>query len=62
MGLLRLLTNPVVMGRGPGIVAQPWQVYGEFRDDRRVVFAIERNGVECVWRELMTRSGVGPSS
>ena len=46
MGLLRLLTNPIVMGRGPRTVTQAWQVYGEFRDDRRVVFSIEPNGVE----------------
>lgn len=62
MGLLRLLTNPSVMGRTPRTIAQAWEVFTQFRTDRRVVFAGEPLGVESAWRQFMTGPGVGPSS
>lgn len=62
MGLLRLLTNPNVMGRSPRTIPQAWEIFAQLRGDRRLVFATEPNGVEPAWREFMTRPGVGPSS
>ena len=62
MGLLRLLTNPSVMGGAPRTIAQAWETFTLLRGDRRLVFAAEPDGVESSWRELMTRAGVGPSS
>ena|SRR6266404_7325516 len=62
MGLLRLLTNPSVMGRSPRSIAQAWEIFRQLRDDRRIVFTIERNNVDSTWRQLMTQAGVGPSS
>ena len=50
MGLLRLLTDPKVMGAG--VLNQPaaWQVYDRMRSDVRVGFAVEPPGLEKVWR------------
>jgi predicted nucleic acid-binding protein len=62
MGLLRLLTNPKVMGRAPRTVVQPWETFVQLRADRRSVFATEPEGVEPAWRQLMSHVGVGPSS
>ena len=62
MGLLRLLTNSSVMGRGPRTIVQAWETFPQLRADRRSVFAIEPDGVESAWRQLMTQAGVGPSS
>ena len=62
MGLPRLLTNSSVMGRGPRTIVQAWDTFAQLRSDRRSVFAIEPNGVESAWRQLMTQAGVGPSS
>ena len=62
MGLLRLLTNPNVMGRAPRTVAQAWEVFTQLRVDRRLLFMTEPDGLESAWRALMTQAGVGPSS
>ena len=62
MGLLRLLTNPSVMGRAPRTIVQSWDAFAQLRADRRVIFATEPGVVESAWRQLMTLAGVGPSS
>ena len=62
MGLLRLLTNSSVMGRGPRTIVQAWETFAQLRADRRSVIAVEPDGVESAWRQLMTQAGVGPSS
>jgi toxin-antitoxin system PIN domain toxin len=62
MGLLRLLTNPNVMGRAPRTIGQAWDVFTQLRRDRRLLFMAEPEGVESVWRGFMTQPGVGPSS
>jgi toxin-antitoxin system PIN domain toxin len=62
MGLLRLLTNPNVMGRAPRTVVQAWDIYAQLGADRRLVFATEPDSIEYGWRRLMTQAGVGPSS
>ena len=60
--LLRLLTNSSVMGRAPRTIVQAWETLAQLRADRRSVFAIEPDGIEAAWRQLMTQAGVGPSS
>jgi len=62
MGMLRLLTSAAVMGGAPRTIAQAWEIYRLFHTARRLIFANESSGVESVWRQLMTQSGVGPSS
>jgi hypothetical protein len=62
MGLLRLLTNHAVMGRAPRTIAQAWEVFTQLRSDRRLLFAVEPDGVESAWRQAVTQLGVGPSS
>jgi hypothetical protein len=62
MGLLRLLTNPNVMGRAPRTIGQAWDVFTQLRRDRRLLFMAEPEGVESAWRGFMTQPGVGPSS
>ena len=65
MGLLRLLTNSSVMGRGPRTIVQAWDTFAQLRADRRSVFAIEPDGVESacrlpsVPRRRQQRQGVG---
>ena len=44
MGLLRLLTNSSVMGRGPRTIVQAWDTFAQLRADRRSVLAIELDG------------------
>jgi len=62
MGLLRLLTNPKVMGRAARTIIQAWETVAQLRADRRSVFAAEPDGVESTWRDNMTQAGVGPSA
>ena len=62
MGLLRLLTNPAVMGRRPRSIPQAWDAYSRLRDDRRIVFSVEEVGIEVAWRQLMATPDIGPSS
>jgi toxin-antitoxin system PIN domain toxin len=62
MGLLRLLTNPNVMGRAPRTIVQAWDAFAQLQADRRLVFAAEPDGVDSAWRQLMTQAGIGPSS
>jgi hypothetical protein len=62
MGMLRLLTNPNVMGRAPRSIVQAWDIFAQLRADRRLVFATEPDRIESAWRKLMTQPGVGPSS
>jgi len=56
------LTNYNVMGRAPRTIVQAWEIFGQLRADRRLAFASEPDRLEFVWRQLMTRAGVGPSS
>ena len=46
LGLLRLSTNPAVMGGQPLTVAQAWQVYDAFRHLPEVALAAEPEGCE----------------
>ena len=60
MGLLRLLTNPHVMGKDICSAASAWAVLDSFAADSRVVFAVEPDGLVQAWRETArdTHSGV----
>ncbi len=62
IALFRLLTNPHVMGGAPRTTVEAWDIFLQLRGDRRVVFASDLEQVDAVWRELMTQSGIGPSS
>jgi uncharacterized protein len=62
MSLLRLLTNPHVMGGSPRTIAGAWAIFDDLRQDRRIVFAPDYEHVNTIWRDSMTQPGVGPSS
>jgi predicted nucleic acid-binding protein len=62
MGLLRLLTNPHVMGRAPRTASQAWEIFLQLRRDRRVLFAADREQIDLTWRQFMAQQGIGPSS
>ncbi len=52
MGLLRLLTNPRVMGPDLIGVRQAWKVYRQLFQDSRTVFIIEPPDVEATWQAI----------
>jgi toxin-antitoxin system PIN domain toxin len=62
VGLLRLLTNPHVVPLATAIIQLAWDRIEQLRTDRRVVFSPETQAIEPIWRDLMTRRGVGPSA
>jgi toxin-antitoxin system PIN domain toxin len=61
LGLLRLLTNPRVMG--PHVMTQlrAWQAFDELHQDLRVSFLTELPHVELSLRQLTDGSGSGPN-
>jgi len=61
MGLLRLLTNPIVMGRDALIGAKAWHVVDELLDRENIGFVKEPDGIEKVWRELTPPGRIGPN-
>ncbi len=61
MGFLRLLTNAHVMGRDVVSPVEAWQVYDEWRNDDRVIFAPERTGFSEEWRRLGHLISGGPN-
>jgi uncharacterized protein len=62
MGILRLLTNSKVLGRGVRTVSQAWQIQHALRADPRVVVAEEPDGLEPFWEQLMNQPGAGHAS
>src|SRR3982751_3846122 len=62
MALLRLLTNPHVMGRSPRTIVEAWEIFTGLRRDQRVVFATDQERVDAVWSQFMIQPGTGPSS
>ena len=52
LGLLRLLSNPVVMGSRACATEQAWQVYDTMMSDDRFSFRDEPVGLETKLREL----------
>ena len=61
MGLLRLLTNPHVMGGDVLTSAQAWKVLDSFRQDSRIVFSSEPPELESHWRHLSGKGVSGPN-
>jgi hypothetical protein len=55
MSLLRLLSNPAVMGADVVERSGAWNAVDEFRADTRVVWADEPPHLEPVWRALSAR-------
>lgn len=51
VGLLRLLTNPAVMGQQTLTVRKAWGVYDQWMKDPRVEFYPEPRGFEAEFRE-----------
>jgi hypothetical protein len=58
IGLLRLLTNPSVMGEQSITLRKAWSVYDRWLEDLRVGFHPEPRGTDTVFREI-TRSFAG---
>jgi toxin-antitoxin system PIN domain toxin len=61
MGLLRLLTNPSVMGRDALTGAQSWLVAGSLLEHENIRLVKEPDGLERNWRELTPAGRVGPN-
>jgi hypothetical protein len=56
-GLLRLLTNPAVMGAETLEARRAWRVYDEIASDSRVGFLPEPPGLEAEWRRVTEAGG-----
>jgi uncharacterized protein len=55
MGLLRLLSNPAIMGEDVINRSQAWRIYDELLADERVVWAEEPAELDAVWRAISAR-------
>jgi toxin-antitoxin system PIN domain toxin len=61
MGLLRLLTNSLVMGADTVIPSEAWRVYKTLASDPRVHFSPEPPGLDQAWQALTRNATVGQS-
>jgi uncharacterized protein len=52
LGLLRLLTNPAVMGDQILTLKEAWHVYDSWLGDPRVLFYLEPRGVDSTFRKV----------
>jgi uncharacterized protein len=55
LGLLRLLTNPAVMGEQTLTLGKAWEVYDRWRADPRVAFYPEPGKLERAFRETTSQ-------
>src|SRR5690348_17849471 len=55
MGLLRLLSNPTVMGDDAIDRSQAWRAYDQLWADERVLWADEPAELDAVWRAISAR-------
>jgi uncharacterized protein len=55
MSLLRLLTNPAIMGNDVVTRASAWRVIDQLQADDRVTWASEPPGLDAVWRTISAR-------
>ena len=62
MGLLRLLTNPAVMGKRPLALHDAWQVYDHWLADPRVEFYPEPRQAGSLYRHVLDPVVAQPSS
>ena len=51
LGLLRLLTQQAIMGEHALTLGKAWSVYDRWREDPRVAFHPEPNGLDAIFRE-----------
>ena len=56
MGLLRLLSNPVLMGDDAIDRSQAWRTFDQLRADERVLWADEPAELDAVWRAISARA------
>ena len=62
LGLLRLLTNPAVMGDRVQTLGEAWQVYDRWLEDPRVEFYLEPRGVDSTFRKVTKPMASLPAS
>ena len=55
MGLLRLLSNPAIMGGDTVDRSQAWRLFDQLWSDERVLWAEEPDGLDAVWRAISAR-------
>jgi len=55
MGLLRLLSNPAIMGEDAIDRSQAWRTYDQLWADERVLWADEPAALDAVWRAISAR-------
>lgn len=60
MGLLRLLSNPAIMGDDAVDRSQAWRLFDRLWSDERVVWADEPDGLDAVWRAISARDDKSP--
>jgi hypothetical protein len=56
MGLLRLLSNPAIMGGDAVDRSEAWRTYDQFWADERVLWADEPAELDAVWRAISARA------
>jgi hypothetical protein len=59
MGLLRLLTNTHAMHEDVLSQKEAWQVFDRLREDERVTYLAEPEGIEREWRGVTQHHGSG---
>jgi uncharacterized protein len=55
MGLLRLLSNPAIMGEEAIDRSAAWRVFDQLWADERVLWADEPDDLDAVWRAISAR-------
>jgi uncharacterized protein len=55
MGLLRLLSNPAIMGGDSVDRSQAWRLFDQLWSDERVLWADEPGELDAVWRAISAR-------
>jgi toxin-antitoxin system PIN domain toxin len=55
MGLLRLLSNPAIMGDDAVDRSQAWRIFDQLWSDERVLMADEPDELDAVWRTISAR-------
>jgi toxin-antitoxin system PIN domain toxin len=56
MGLLRLLSNPAIMGEDAIDRSEAWRTYDQLWADERVLWAGEPADLDAVWRAISARN------
>jgi uncharacterized protein len=55
LGLLRLLSNPAIMGGDAVDRSHAWRLFDQLWSDERVLWADEPNELDAVWRAISAR-------